>query len=146
MTTAVVYRAFDSAGRLLYVGCTADVERRMRQHAWGSAWHPYMTSLVVSDRFPIDRAQALEDEAIKDERPFFNKTKSETGALTYVSRYRIARATEHMLAGLQFDEAMASAEADRRRHMPTAPTADYIHSHYLAIVENARRELEVVNA
>ena len=35
MSAHYVYRGFDESGRVLYVGCTSDLERRLRQHARG---------------------------------------------------------------------------------------------------------------
>lgn len=73
-----VYRCFDSAGRLLYIGCTSDVVGRMQTHR--ASWHVPASAKVnmhtvrhETVEYP-DRASArkAEREAIESEAPMFN--------------------------------------------------------------------------
>lgn len=76
-----VYRIFDAAGRLLYVGMGHDAKARIDQHhyVWGSrvqaTW--LMVGLMSSwcaEPYPNrTEARAAETAAIKAEHPMFNK-------------------------------------------------------------------------
>jgi Nuclease subunit of the excinuclease complex len=70
--TGYVYRAFDSSGRLLYVGCSVNVESRLRYHEQHSRWWLFHER-VESEKFPT-RALAAEAEAvaIATEHPRWN--------------------------------------------------------------------------
>jgi predicted GIY-YIG superfamily endonuclease len=73
-----VYRLFDQAGRLLYVGITSrDPGRRLYEHERQQPWWPRVHRAAL-ERFPA-RPEALRAEqlAIKTEGPEFN----ERGAL-----------------------------------------------------------------
>jgi predicted GIY-YIG superfamily endonuclease len=67
-----VYRCYDSSGRLIYVGCTVNPGKRMKEHGKSSWWADQVavTRVIV---FP-DRRYALlkEREAIGEERPRWN--------------------------------------------------------------------------
>jgi predicted GIY-YIG superfamily endonuclease len=75
----VLYRCYDAADRLLYIGCTHDVVSRLAVHkaSWGNpvsaALNLRMTRHTVSDEYP-DKATArkAEREAIYAEAPLFN--------------------------------------------------------------------------
>lgn len=71
-----VYRAHGMAGELLYVGVTEDVEARLGQHrrkAW-TKWPPSMAFLTVDEYPTRGEALAVEAQAIKDERPRYNRS------------------------------------------------------------------------
>lgn len=66
-----VYRCFDAAGRLLYVGMTACVLRRMQEHRVKD-WWPRVASITVK-HYPNRRtARNAERLAIVRERPEIN--------------------------------------------------------------------------
>lgn len=67
----VVYRAYDRAGRLLYVGMTQHLHRRMLGHAT-SAWLPFMDRLDVQHFQGYVGAAYAEARAIRAEAPLFN--------------------------------------------------------------------------
>lgn len=75
-----VYRVFDAQGRLLYIGCTHDVNGRMAVHrAWGSP-NPASQAIflhgerVESVEFPdFATARQAERDAITAEAPYFNR-------------------------------------------------------------------------
>ena len=106
-----VYRVFDAADRLLYVGCSVDVESRLRYHEQHSFWWIFR-SRVETEEFP-SRAEAAEAEvaAIGSEHPRWNKKDRTTPApdLSYerdiALRYR----------ALQQDERELIAELRRTR-------------------------------
>lgn len=69
-----VYRAFDGADRLLYVGSTNDVEARMKSHNNSSAWAVFMARYTVEEFHSKNEADAAEARAIAEEHPRWNIT------------------------------------------------------------------------
>lgn len=71
MSAHYVYRVFDHAGRLIYVGSTANLFQRLKSHR--SKWWAPQARKVVAKVHP-DRRTALNAElkAIKDEQPRWN--------------------------------------------------------------------------
>lgn len=72
MTTHYVYRCRDKAGRLLYVGSSRDVPKRVAAHRARSAWGLTVTSVEVAAYATKADALAAEREAIKTEQPRWN--------------------------------------------------------------------------
>lgn len=74
MTAHYVYRCYDAAGQLLYVGCSKNPEKRLKEHAYFRTWWTDRINRIVLKVFP-DRLQALlaEEQAIKTEHPIHNK-------------------------------------------------------------------------
>jgi predicted GIY-YIG superfamily endonuclease len=68
-----VYRAFDSYGLLLYIGCSHNVEKRLVQHQYGP-WHRYAETVGTWGPFPFEVARHVEAEAIESESSYFNAT------------------------------------------------------------------------
>jgi predicted GIY-YIG superfamily endonuclease len=70
-----VYRCFDDQGRLLYIGCTYDVDQRLEEHRYikRSSFWINSVELTTAEIHP-DRASALAAEAaaIRSEQPPFN--------------------------------------------------------------------------
>jgi hypothetical protein len=71
--TPVVYRCFDSAGRLLYVGCTIERSMRMRFHERDTAWWPEVAEVRCEEFSDITAAHIAEARAIATEDPAYNK-------------------------------------------------------------------------
>lgn len=67
-----VYRVYDFDDRLIYVGCTKDLFKRLSVHG-KSSWWAYQIARVRGSVYP-DRRLALdaESQAIKTERPRWN--------------------------------------------------------------------------
>ena len=69
----VVYRCFDAAGHLMYVGATNDWPQRSSHHRARTPWWPNITT-VIPTTYP-NRAEALAAElaAIRAEAPLHNR-------------------------------------------------------------------------
>jgi len=71
---ADVYRCFDSAGNLLYVGCSLNAYSRVSQHKATAEWFPRLARFTV-DRYKSRHvALVVEARAIRDESPQYNVT------------------------------------------------------------------------
>lgn len=66
-----LYRYYDEAGRLLYVGISNDALRRMGQHA-AKDWAPQVRSWHPVHFATRAEAEAAERHAIRTERPVYN--------------------------------------------------------------------------
>jgi predicted DNA-binding transcriptional regulator AlpA len=67
-----LYRHFDTAGRLLYVGIAFDSVVRLKGHQRAASWFKQVTTITIQ-RFPTRaEAEAAEREAIKAEKPLHN--------------------------------------------------------------------------
>ena len=69
-----VYRAFDSYGLLLYIGCSLDVTKRLMVHRREAAWFPYAETVGIWGPHRRSEAMRLEREAIETEHPYFNSS------------------------------------------------------------------------
>lgn len=68
-----IYRHFDASGVLLYVGISADPQRRAHEHAeTKSRWIPFAVSITGRWYDNQDEAEHAELVAIRDEDPIFN--------------------------------------------------------------------------
>lgn len=92
-----LYRCYDDAGTLLYIGCTSNVKRRMSAHRAGkqaaSRWLAVtMTRYEVEG--PIrgrDAARRAEHAAIQTEQPLFNfQCRNGIGIAAWMTRRPIA--------------------------------------------------------
>jgi len=68
-----LYRFYDSSERLLYVGVTRDPEARFGAHSREKAWWPEVTRKDITWLASRDEAAIAEIEAIRTERPRYNK-------------------------------------------------------------------------
>lgn len=67
-----VYRHYDAADRLLYVGCTSLPKTGPRRHR-GKSWWPQVVRTVFSDPLSYWAARTVEHRAIANEHPLHNK-------------------------------------------------------------------------
>lgn len=67
-----LYRFFDAADRLLYVGITVDIGVRWKHHGKGKAWWSEVVRATVAHYPNRDAALAAEKAAIKAEKPIWN--------------------------------------------------------------------------
>lgn len=72
MSTWVVYRAYDADDRLIYVGATGNIERRLSNHRSTSWWSSLARRVEVERHPAMPDALRAETEAIRTERPAFN--------------------------------------------------------------------------
>jgi len=68
-----LYRHFDAAGNLLYVGVSATVARRTAAHRGRSHWFPVVARITIERFATVTEAYDAEFAAIKAERPMWNK-------------------------------------------------------------------------
>lgn len=67
-----LYRLYDAAGTLLYVGITNAPERRWKQHADTKSWWSDVDRKTVEWLASRAEADIAEEEAIKTEKPLYN--------------------------------------------------------------------------
>lgn len=67
-----VYRAYDAAGQLLYVGCTLRPSLRYQEHKGQSRWFCMASSFKMQGPYNYETARRLEREAIHSEHPIHN--------------------------------------------------------------------------
>lgn len=72
MTRTALYRHYDAAGRLAYVGITANLEARNNAHKVQSAWFGDVAFTKVEWLDCREHAAALERVAIQFEKPMHN--------------------------------------------------------------------------
>lgn len=68
----VLYRLFDAAGTLLYVGISSDPKVRWINHAGEKAWFPQVATTTFEWFDTRSSAEAAEVVAIKTEKPLHN--------------------------------------------------------------------------
>lgn len=70
-----VYRCFDEHGRLIYVGCTMNPDRRRREHRTDrKEWLPLVRRTRMAGPYTYATARRLEREALRDEYPMYGCT------------------------------------------------------------------------
>jgi predicted GIY-YIG superfamily endonuclease len=70
-----VYRLYDAAGRLLYVGVTDHLRVRLGQHAKDKSWWPEVASRTIAWYGTRQEAEDAETKAIGEEKPIHNKVR-----------------------------------------------------------------------
>jgi len=133
----IVYRLFDAAGRLVYVGMTSDFGRRLNDHA-GKAWFLAVTAITV-ERFPgYADAVLAEDQAINTENPIRNKVGISREEATRRKQVQKLRFSEDKLRAAQDRQRLAAerkqqvadekqrAAEDRERLMREQPPRDLL--------------------
>ncbi|MFD5632426.1 type II toxin-antitoxin system prevent-host-death family antitoxin [Streptomyces sp. NPDC127072] len=75
--TTALYRLFDAAGRLLYVGISSNSEERLKQHASTAPWWKEVASHTVESHPERSVAATAELEAIRTEGPRYNRAGSD---------------------------------------------------------------------
>lgn len=65
----ILYRAYAADNRLLYVGISDDVERRMKEHRLQSSWYADCTRLTRIEYPTREAARIAEEGAIRQEKP-----------------------------------------------------------------------------
>jgi predicted GIY-YIG superfamily endonuclease len=71
-----VYRCYDAEEQLLYVGISADLRERFRQHnGHGAHWIPFMVRVDLTWHPDRETAADVERSLIDGLRPLFNKSR-----------------------------------------------------------------------
>lgn len=65
MNTRYVYRLSDAEGRVLYIGSTANIRRRLREHSTSKPWFAKVTTLEVEAFTPGYTAWGVETVLIR---------------------------------------------------------------------------------
>lgn len=99
----VVYRAFDKDGRLLYVGCTVNLDRRMSQHRSQAPWRDYIASVTTVGYPDKASARTAETRAIDTEGPFFNAS---------IADMKLTQSNLHAATRLLWDAGIYQHHAD----------------------------------
>lgn len=141
-----VYRAYDNEGGLLYVGCTFDVAKRIKEHRYGQ-WRYLMVRLHVAGPFNYETARQLEHDAIESERPQFNFTSDHRKVKKVRERMIQREVAANMAAGLDYIGALHRAIPAVDDLLPefrnvrmtdfTVPTARRIEAEHAARLERA---------
>jgi predicted GIY-YIG superfamily endonuclease len=69
----VVYRAYDAAGALLYVGVSGRIRQRLYVHRHNSAWWAHAASVHLEWIQTRAEAEGIEAAVIREEQPPFNR-------------------------------------------------------------------------
>jgi hypothetical protein len=101
-TRTALYRHFDAAGQLLYVGISNDALRRLLQHKDRAGWYEQIRRVNVE--WLPDRAAALSAEAgaIRQEAPLWNVRRPATPPMhrRVAGQHRHAEGVVHTCSGL----------------------------------------------
>jgi predicted GIY-YIG superfamily endonuclease len=73
VTATALYRLYDSAGELLYIGVTSNPQVRWGQHKSEKPWWPQVARKTLEWLPTRDEALDAEPRAIVSERPRYNK-------------------------------------------------------------------------
>lgn len=79
MSAVALYRHFDADGQLLYVGISANPFERGKQHKGDSDWFQQVSTITLEWFAKRSEAEVAEIEAIRCERPSFNKKHKRCG-------------------------------------------------------------------
>lgn len=67
-----VYRTFDASGRLLYIGCSRSVSKRLSEHRNTSRWGRHAVKVTLAGPYNYETARQVEYDAIESERSLYN--------------------------------------------------------------------------
>lgn len=67
-----LYRFYDAADQLLYIGITANTATRWTQHSWSKSWWPQVAKATVEHFDSREAIEEAEVAAIKAEKPLHN--------------------------------------------------------------------------
>lgn len=85
-----VYRAFNAAGELLYVGRTIDPVERARAHRRSSPWVSQVERVRMFGPLTYEKSKDVEREALKNEYPLYGITPQKRKVLREASREAVA--------------------------------------------------------
>lgn len=83
-----LYRIFDADGRLLYIGVTVNVSRRIREHRNARWWREEIATWTVEGPFDgVIAGERAETEAIHAEKPRYAMSRREAGVYSAHRRW-----------------------------------------------------------
>lgn len=94
-----VYLAYDADGVLIYVGCSANVATRIKDHVLGSKWWHFAATMSVEHYPNLREARSRERELIELHRPPFNRDGNPEYARKFW-QYVLVNPAAHPLYGL----------------------------------------------
>lgn len=109
----VVYRMFDATGRLLYVGMTGELGKRLSSHA-DKVWFLAVTTITFERHPNYAEAVLAEQEAIRTESPLHNKVGLSKEEVTRRIQVRKLQRTDERLREA-YEKRLHAAEEKRRR-------------------------------
>lgn len=122
-STFVVYRFYNAADEVLYVGWSHNVLKRFEKHRWERKWWKQVARIELDHRPSAAAAQAHEAELIKALRPLHNRQHNpdwttNDGRWQLVTDWRAAHQAEIDERAAFYDEQIAALEAAEgpRRH------------------------------
>lgn len=108
MTTATVstalYRLFDAADQLLYVGISTQPETRWTQHAADKPWWPLVQHRKVEWHPDREAAETAERAAISTEEPLYNTAGAKRSLLA--THFPIGQSMTQAQARLRFSDVL----------------------------------------
>jgi hypothetical protein len=93
----ILYRVYDSAGQLLYVGATTNPSLRLQAHGSTRPWWDDAARIEIAHFNDFDQLAAAEIEAIKEESPRYNQVHSPASAMPWAFKQRQRRPGEGSL-------------------------------------------------
>lgn len=81
---SVLYRHFDSGGKLLYVGISISALQRFLGHRSNSEWVGQIATMTIEQCANIDEARERERAAIKAEKPLWNIQHNKRGQSAWI--------------------------------------------------------------
>lgn len=113
MKRVALYRHFDSAGRLLYVGVSTSVMRRTQEHARQAVWSGDIAEIKAEWFDSAEAAGEAERRAIREESPLHNIVHAQAGADRHdmADRLRQARVSRDLTQKQLADAVGVSVQA-----------------------------------
>lgn len=108
----VVYRMFDATGRLLYVGMTGELGKRLSSHA-DKVWFLAVTTITFERHPGYAEAALAEQEAISTESPLHNKVGLSKEEVTRRIQVRKLQRTDDRLRAV-YEKRLRAAEDKQR--------------------------------
>ena len=118
-SSQTLYRFFDAAGVLLYVGITGDAATRWKAHSKAKGWWPQVATVKVEHFAARPDVEAAEVAAIKAERPVFNVVHNAVGRIAQPN-WAYPSSPQHFTDGCDTCPAMRLTQGSHEPHRTEA--------------------------